>query len=61
MDEAEIRVASKMSRTRGLRQEPKVSEHVAGPVRKRLHPKGVVRWRGALILLHEGAEARNPK
>ena len=42
--------------TRGLRQEPEVSEHVARA--KAPHPKGVVRWRGALILLHEGPEAR---
>ena len=36
--------------TRGLRQEPEVSEHVARA--KAPHPKGEVRWRGALILPH---------
>ena len=32
--------------------EPEVSEHVARA--KANHPKGEVRWRGALILPHEG-------
>ena len=35
---------------------PEEREHVTRA--KAPHPKGEVRWRGALILPHEGAEAR---
>ena len=38
--------------SRLARGEPEVSEHVARA--KANHPKGEVRWRGALILPHEG-------
>ena len=54
------RGAEAIARTRVERacgpSEAEVSEHVARA--KATHPKGEVRWRGALILPHEGAEAR---